>query len=172
MAQPKISQAEFDAKITAASEIDWVRLAAFIDGEGSILIAKNKRSKKGMDHPTYVLTLIVANTSLLLMDWLYKTFSGGSYFSHSLSQRKWSTRICYSWRQFDNRAVVILKHCLPYFIIKREQAETGLAFRRLTWDRGRRVSSEDLVLREQYRNKMCSLNAPKRDAYEDMETVQ
>jgi len=37
MAQNKIPQAEFDAKIAVVTEIDWARLAAFVDGEGSAI---------------------------------------------------------------------------------------------------------------------------------------
>jgi hypothetical protein len=163
MSKAKVSQEEFEEKLAAASEMDWARLAAFTDGEGSILIAKGKRVAKGCDHPTYVLTLIVSNTDLRLIDWLVQTFGGASYFSHGMAQRKWSVRTCYSWRMFDQRAATILEHCLPDFIIKGQQASTGVAFRRLKWCRGNKVSKKDLEVREKFRNEMCSLNAPPLD---------
>lgn len=49
---------------------DAAYLAGVVDGEGSIIIAKTtKRSEKRVYNPTYSPILVVANTSLALIDW-------------------------------------------------------------------------------------------------------
>jgi hypothetical protein len=160
--QPKTTQAEFDARIAGVSEINWARLAAYIDSEGTIMIARTK-ANKGTKQPMYVLTLIVANTDLRLIRWLSETFTGQSYFSHSESQRRWSKKTCHSWRLFEKRAAVVLEKCLPYFIIKREQADVGLAYRALRdqGSKGRKLTPIDISEREEFRKQIRSLNGSK-----------
>jgi hypothetical protein len=160
--KPKTTQAEFDAKIAGVSEINWARLAAYIDGEGTIMIARTKPNK-GTKQPMFVLTLIVANTDLRLIRWLSETFTGQSYFSHSESQRKWSNKTCHSWRLFEKRAAVVLEHCLPYLIIKRDQADVGLAYRAIRdlGSKGRKLTAVDISDREEFRSKIRSLNGSK-----------
>ena len=162
--RPTTPQAEFDAKIAGVSEINWARLAAYIDGEGTIMIARTK-TNKGTKQPMYVLTLIVANTDLRLIRWLSNTFTGQSYFSHSESQRKWSKKTCHSWRLFEKRAAVVLEHCLPYLIIKRDQADIGLAYRALRdlGSKGRKLTLVDISEREGFRSAIRSLNGSKHE---------
>ena len=61
-------------------QIDYARLATFIDGEGwfSILRRKNDR-KTGNKNFTYSFVIGVANTSTTLHTWLEETFGGKSY---------------------------------------------------------------------------------------------
>jgi len=156
----KSTRAEFDAKIALVSEVNWARLAAYIDGEGTIMIQRSD-VKTGLKHPCFVLTVIVANTDLRLMEWLSRTFTGNVYFSQSAKSRFRSHKICHSWRQFEERAAVILEHCMPYFIMKKEQAEIGLAYReiRKMGSKGRKLTSADIQMREEMRSKMRNLNS-------------
>ena len=66
-----------------------------------------------------------------------------------------------SWRQFEERAAEIIRHIMPYLIMKREQAEIALAYRELrkTGSKGRKLTQVDLEMRESFRDKMCSLNS-------------
>lgn len=164
MSSPKVTQAEFEARIATATEIDWARLAAYIDGEGTIMIAKTN-IKTGLKNPQYVLTLIVANTDLRLIHWLNEKFTGQSYFSHSESQRKWSKKTCYSWRLSEKRAAIVLERCLPYFIMKRQQAEIGLAYRALRdqGSKGRKLTLVDIQERESFRSNIRVLNGSKHE---------
>lgn len=166
MAQNKISQAEFDAKVAVVSEINWARLAAYVDGEGTIMIGKTV-TKTCRQNPNYVLTLIVANTDPRLMCWLHDLFGGYSTYSHSASSRLAQQyrvvkrKVCFSWRQHEERAAEIIRHILPYLIMKKDQAELALAYRELRkmGSKGRRLTSVDLEMREDLRLKMRSLNS-------------
>lgn len=162
----KISQAEFDAKIAVVSDIDWARLAAYVDGEGTIMIAKTE-IKTGRKKPQYILTLIVANTDPRLIAWLQGIFGGYNAYSHSSSSR-FSTehgvikrKICFSWRQHEERAAEIIRHIVPYLIMKREQADVALAYReiRKAGSKGRKLTDVDIEMREEMRQKMRSLNS-------------
>ena len=159
MREYKHPRAEFDAKVASATEIDWARLAVLIDGEGSIVIAKSKPNPKFyLRNPQYQLVVSVFNTSLVLMDWLMETFAGHAFpgtRANPLGKKK-----NWHWVIQEDRAATILRRCLPYFIIKRQQAETGLAFRKLKkLNTGRRTTPAwSLELREKYRNEMRTLN--------------
>ena len=164
--QNKTPQSEFDAKLSVVSEIDWARLAAYVDGAGTIMIAKTN-VKKGTKSAQYVLTLIVANTDPRLMCWLCDTFTGHALFSHSAQSRMAQQyrvvkrKTCFSWRQFEERAAEIIRHIMPYLIMKRDQAEIALAYReiRKSGVRGRRVTPENLDAREALRLEMRALNS-------------
>lgn len=108
--------------------IDWARMAAFIDGEGSILINSRRNTKHATQQAGYYLRVTVANTEMSLIFWLYRTF-GGSY--HETNSEKYKTVIpnsktCYHWNTASARAAWILHNCMPYFIIKTQQAELGI----------------------------------------------
>jgi len=167
MAQPKTSQAEFDAKLAVARDIDWARLAAYVDGEGSILIARTA-VKTGTKRPQYTLELVVANTNPLLIQWLCDTFGGIPYFSPPLGgsckSRMYgvkATKRCMSWKHFEGRAASLIEKILPYLIIKQEQAKVALAYRevRKMGSKGRKLTDEDIVVRDGLRNQMRALNS-------------
>lgn len=166
MPQANTSRAEFDAKIAIVSAIDWARLSAYVDGEGCIMIAKTA-VKTGRKNPSYNLTLIVANTDPRLICWLNDTFGGYSTYSHSTNSRLAQKsgvvkrKTCFSWRQHEERAAEIIRHILPHLIMKRDQAEVALAYRdiRKMGSKGRKLTAEDLAIREEMRQKMRSLNS-------------
>lgn len=110
------------------SEIDWARLAAFIDGEGCIRITERKNPKWKR---AYLSTqIVVANTDPKLPVWLKATLGGAVYErKHNQSHPRakyWAN--CLSWVISAAMAKHVLECCMPYFIIKRDQAETALAF--------------------------------------------
>jgi hypothetical protein len=153
MPQAKEKLDIFLARLKKPTEIDWARLAAFIDGEGTIFIQKRKRA--------HCLTLIVANTDNRLIKWLQDNFGGNVYFSHSKKQRFECNTICYSWRVFEERAEAILRRVHPYMICKAEQAEAALNYRALKaqGSRGQKVTPEQLQARDDMRNKVIALNS-------------
>lgn len=106
--------------------IDWARLAAFIDGEGCIRITEKK--EKHYPRAYLYLQINISNTDPRLPAWLKKTFGGGVYHSRRASKLnvRWSD--CFMWMVSGGRVAELLQGCMPYFIIKREQAETALAF--------------------------------------------
>jgi len=163
MAQAKTSQSEFDAKIAVATEIDFARLAAYIDGEGTIMIGRTKQ-KKGTKMPQFLLTVLVANTDLRLIAWLSATFCGLNYHAaNSNGSSGWGKKPCYSWRVFEKRAATILERVIPYLICKREQAEVALAYRALReqGSKGVKLTLTDIEKRNELRNKVRALNGSK-----------
>src|SRR2546421_7273627 len=109
--------------------MDWAQLAAFIDGEGSILINTQKWVVKGRIRKNIGLSLrvMVANTDVRLMVWLKETF-GGTYVN-SNSQRYYegkNWKQAYHWGVCSCHAAWLLFNCFPYFHMKGDQAQIGM----------------------------------------------
>lgn len=129
--------------------MDWARLAAYIDGEGYIRVALNSRNHQGR------LEVNVSNTDYRLLVWLKDTFGGSVHRGgKSLAGKKQLWR----WVLDRHRAAELLAQCLPYFIVKKEQAEIGIAFQSLIalqkangepW-RGHKISAEAAYARAQF----------------------
>jgi hypothetical protein len=119
MARPKIRGVQND--LSQVATLDWARLAAFIDGEGHI--ALNANSKKGGKQYAY-LRVILTNTDPRLIVWAQRVFGGGVL----KAPRKAPLRRCFKWTVSCRHAEAVLRGCLPYFILKRDQAEIALAF--------------------------------------------
>lgn len=114
----------FQPDLSKVSKIDWARLAAFIDGEGCIDICGGGGNGRG-HKPTFLRTF-VCNTDPRLIMWCQRTF-GGTVRGKPRADRL-RHKPCWQWAVCSNVAVSILQGCLPYFIIKREQAEIGMAY--------------------------------------------
>lgn len=129
--------------------IDWARLAAYIDGEGCIQLNRGKQSsKKAKPHwrPTYITQVVVTNTDPRLVVWCRDNFGG------FIVRYVQGSRPCFKWYCHTKACVEVLTNCLPYFIIKRRQAEIAIAFRS-TYSkeyigRGRKVPDEVIAQRE------------------------
>lgn len=102
--------------------IDWAMLAAYIDGEGSILINSQRHKNVLM----YV-RVTVANTDVRLMAWLVEKFGGTYRDANTLKYyegKNWKR--AYHWGLGSARACWLLHNCMPYFVIKAEQAQIAL----------------------------------------------
>lgn len=111
------------------SPIDWARMAAFIDGEGTILINPRRGRQTQYDSlaATFYLKVSISNTDLNLMDWLKLTFGGNYHFKDNQRYyRDRNVKDAYAWSVSSSQAAWILYNCLPYFIIKYEQASIGI----------------------------------------------
>ena len=109
------------------TEIDWARLAVLIDGEGYIGIATAYSRKRNWARPHLYLDVRVVNTDPRVAEWCAANFGGKVYLNkRKAGHEKWSTAI--HWAVSCNKAEAVLRGCLPYFLIKREQAEVALAF--------------------------------------------
>jgi len=109
--------------------IDWAMMAAYVDGEGSVLI--NPRRGRLAEYKdiacTFYLKLTVANTDVRLLVWCKEKFGGT--FKDANTKKYYEGRnvkTSWHWSASSTRAAWILHNCLPYFIIKREQAELGM----------------------------------------------
>jgi|ERR1700728_63730 len=103
------------------SEIDYARLAAYIDGEGSVGIQRNKKS--------WFAQLTIVNTDPRIVLWLYETFGG------FIGKRGWNNRRNPKWRKTlvwyltcEKLHSALLK-CRPYLLAKGEQVDIVVAFR-------------------------------------------
>jgi len=148
------------------THLDWARLAAFIDGEGTIAI-KNLRTKSGRYSQ---LIVAIANTDPRLPMWCRENFGGLLYACDSNANKSAKWRRSYRWITHSAQAETIIKNCLPYFLLKKEQAEIALAYRKTFRCKGgkgsaRIISDADLALRQGYRTELHRL---KRELPEDV----
>jgi len=116
------------------TDIDWARLAVLIDGEGYIGIATTFSTKHKWSRPYLYLDVRVTNTDPRVSEWCVQHFGGKVYMGKRPSNKKWSS--CFYWAVSCNKAEAVLLGCLPYFIVKRDQAEVALAFQ-ATLDRAK-----------------------------------
>lgn len=114
-------RSEYERTLPDTAEI-YAYLAAMIDGEGSISIIRSKDRGKGFFR--YRLGLYVTNISRPLMDWFVTHFSGNVFNSIRPSGKNVMT-----WKAKDVSVELILRRCLPFMIVKREQAMLALTFR-------------------------------------------
>jgi hypothetical protein len=150
-----LSCENIESKFAAASPVDLARMASYVDAEGTIYINRTKPSGVRVS-PVFSLSLCVINTSSLLLTWLQDTF-GGNVHAHG----KNTVKPCWSWSLSSKQAEVALRNCLPYFLLKRGQAEAGIAFRRLIdSQKTSKVADVDIQAREDLRNKIHALNSP------------
>jgi hypothetical protein len=128
---------------------DWIKLAAFIDGEGTILI-KPVYAKSGRYTQ---LCIGISNTDPRLPVWLLETFGGAVYVINWNKRQSAKWRRAYTWKVHSQVAGRILEQCLPHFLLKREQAEVAIAYRktfRYRTGHGSQqlLTGEDLAIRE------------------------
>jgi hypothetical protein len=99
---------------------ETIWLAAIIDGEGCIFIARPSPSR-----PTFVLELGVYNTHRGLIDRVLEVASLGSVCARK--RDKWHRRTIHQWKVGGEGARSILSLVLPHLIAKHEEAELALA---------------------------------------------
>lgn len=101
---------------------DLARLAAFIDGEGCIGVYKRAVTSRGT---LYRLQVQIANTDPKLMVWLKHTFGGrvkpGKFRGNKLNRK-------YDWIVQGPLAAYLLYECIPYFVLKGDQALLAISF--------------------------------------------
>lgn len=127
------------------SRDDWLRLAAFIDGEGGIGIhAVSHGPGQAQDSVHHVLRIKISNTDARLMVWLKERFGGSVHWAdRKLPGRK---RI-FAWEVSAKKAEVLLLGCLDFLLLKREQADLGLALRATFKGANTKKLSENLAAR-------------------------
>lgn len=144
------------------TQIDWARLAAYIDGEGHVCIADqvHKTATRGQRRYGYA-KVMIANTDPRLPQWLVQQFGGSvqvraTHSTRSGHQQRWKP--CYQWSLSNGRAAELLRYALPYFLLKREQAELAIAFQ-MTSRRWGVKGTPDHVLaqRQELRTKLRAL---------------
>lgn len=99
-------------------EVEWAYLAGLIDGEGCISAQAPNRGDR------YFAQVRVVNTRLEMLEWIERRFGGVISFNRRATI-KW--RALYKWRIHGQAKVAwILIGCMPYLVIKRDQAHIAL----------------------------------------------
>jgi hypothetical protein len=134
---------------------DWCRMAAFLDGEGCLQFNPYKRfRRKGQ------VRIIVLNTNPALPTWILQTF-GGNVVIRDHNNPKW--KISYCWSCTAGRAAWIMHNCLPWFLLKKAQAELLLELQthidQTRQGRGRQISDEECAYRDGVHVEIKKLNA-------------
>ena len=125
--------------------------AGIIDGEGCI----STHVQKDVRHLPSVYVKVCMTDSRPIM--LLQSMFGGpvrykvAKIAHHRPQ--------YVWDVSATRAEVVLKALLPFLIVKKEQAEKGLAIRALVIGRGKRLSKEREDEGQRLRAEIKVLNA-------------
>lgn len=141
-------------------DINYARLAAYVDSDGTIGIAKQPGRKKWRTQ-RYVLRLVVSNTRRELPEWCLNTFNCGSIQSNH--GKRFGDKTLYHWVVGSRDTVKLLEKIKPYLIIKREQADLGLEFYDKCVKGGNKygrggVSMWMVKRREEYHQKMKELH--------------
>ena len=140
-------------------------LAGSIDGEGCVSIQKSKpRRNCGYPYGRFDLMLSIENTDLRLMEWLKRNFGGRIWTSRK--RLKANHKFELHWRINSNKAAVLLEACLPFLVIKKEQARIAIAFQKTKHSELQRQANGQIMRldshifeeRQKYYDKMKVLN--------------
>lgn len=138
------------------TELDWAYFAGVIDSDGCIGTGKNSTCR------TYRPYLVIIQRDMVLIEWLYSKFGG----CVNLVSRKRADRTDYylRWGTYNTKTVNILKRCLPYLVIKKEQAKLVLemiaAIKVLGSTRGKPYTEASIQKQRKLHYRICSLNSP------------
>lgn len=130
------SRDDYPELIAEVSEIDIARLAAYIDGEGTIYINASTKLRGRMKNYQHSLSLVISNTDPRLMSWLKNTFDGSVYHVKYEKCKHLGTKPIMRWQANERMAASILQRTIPHMIMKKSQAEVGVAFMALKKSRG------------------------------------
>jgi hypothetical protein len=151
-------------------DTDWARLAAYIDGEGCVNIHTNRGQEALGKSRNHSLKIHVTNTDPRLPVWIFETFGVGkcrqkqkspSIVAYMGTGKKW--RQVHIWQVEAKLAAQILEGCMPFFVIKREQAEIAIAFQKTKTyhngggKRGTRIPVNVIQMREQMAHEVRQL---------------
>lgn len=124
-------------------------LAGVIDSDGCITINKFYDPKHPNRSPRYVLSIIVVNTSIRLMNWLADNFGGTFKERKKISEHHKTT---YHWQFTNSKAAHLLALIKPYLVEKFDRAANAIDFieggDRFTPRGSTALSEEELARRE------------------------
>ncbi len=128
--------------------MDYV--AGFFDGEGCVCITKTHR--KIRDTHEYVLSTGIGNTYAPILYYLKEEFGGYIHLNLSAKKRKATYKPFFQWHITGKKARCFLEKLLPYLIVKKEQAEIGIAFQKCKSTLPRRGQKTDYVRMTKFDN--------------------
>lgn len=135
------------------SDISLEYLAGFFDGEGCIVIDKDRRKKS----PNYQLVArikLAAHQSSVLYEFL-KRFGGNIYNHKAYVTFYYSAKAQKSWRVNGQFAYSFLLTISPFLVLKKPQAELAMEFYTSKFNRsGTAVLPEETEKRENFYRKL------------------
>lgn len=127
-------------------------LAGFFDGEGFIIIC---RDKTRLGNPNYKLRIgasqVVGTPIYLLRDRF-----GGLIQTHNNKNPK--HRAIFTWQAHSQKAVAALEEMLPYMTVKKEQALFALSWAKFNKGyQGKKKTEEDIIWLEQQKDILSAM---------------
>ena len=113
--------ARLAARLDAIEPLEWMRLAAFIDAEGTIRTGFTSKARTHCN-----IRVQIANTDPRLAQWLASLF-GGKPCWVKFDNPNW--RDPFYWNISSRHAEFVLRRVRPYLLLKGEQADLALAAR-------------------------------------------
>lgn len=126
--------------------------AGLFDGDGYVTLSRGRRRDRSRT-PSYRLLIGVGNTDQRLTNWFHVRWGG----YHQVRERRIlglkkppaETGI-FEWTIGNRAAIRFLRRILPYLVAKKEQAEIAIDFSTTLTNGGRRLSADEVALREGY----------------------
>lgn len=119
------------------SPLELAYMAGIVDGEGCFWIGIiNKTEKDGYQSPHYRGVLKISNTDKRLIDWILNTFEGVHSAQMRYQPKGKFEREVFEWVATGDRLLDLSELLLPYLIIKKEQCENMIKFRKTYTKRG------------------------------------
>lgn len=119
--------------------------AGVIDSDGSIYLGMSASGPADLAAARCIETISLGQIDVGVVDLFHRSFGGTRFVSKSKRQE---ARPLHCWRLTHRRACLLLERALPYFLIKRRQAQLCVEFRRLK-DRTRPAATEMAAIREE-----------------------
>lgn len=128
-------------------------IAGFFDGEGSVSIAFRQPQGGWRVSPSYVLQVAIAQIDPRPLIAIQERYGGRIYHS-GVGRRTWA------WNVSARKARPFLEAVLPYLIVKRRDAEIGLAFLDISRRQGLHVppTPERTAQREAFRRELVEIH--------------
>ena len=138
-----------------ATDTDYAYIAGVIDSDGCIQACKNTT---GFRH--FRAELHVIQKNIAIIDFLYSRLGGSVNVVNR--QHKSGLKNYIRWMITGIRMAEIIKGCLPYLVLKKEQGKLALELQSIVLPKGngKKLSDEIIERRKYIAFKMKSLNSP------------
>lgn len=111
------------------SEVNWARLAAYMDGEGCFAISSSYNRRRKNVAKSLNLYIAIGNTDIRLCQWLEEHFGGSTTAVRTTTKRYKEQKMCFTWRLSGYAIDNVLQGMFAYLVIKKEQAQIAMSFR-------------------------------------------
>lgn len=144
-----------EVEIKTSRIMDLAFFAGLFDAEGYVTMGKKLNYRGSFD---YTLAVGMTNTNLPMIEWVRLICGFGSVVTQGIDQVKRPNHKQYwKWFTTSNKALTVLESIYPYLIVKKADAEVGIAFQKWKsketsrWGKGNRPESS-YIKEEKARN--------------------